>query len=162
MYELKDCKKYRESCFVFENHNLSKRNDAIVQAFVEDPVNDDRIPAETGMIPAPCELSEFEKMKHAHTSHSNHGAHRASKAKHRLSHTNELSVSLKTANFPLFSVTTLFLKICCSLALFTHHQWNEQTRSFDSCATICCRLERSEARASAARYDGGAPCAAVP
>ena len=43
-----------------------------------------------------------------HTSHSNHGAHFASKAKHNLNTTNVSSAPLKTANFQLFSVTTLF------------------------------------------------------
>ena len=35
-----------------------------MQPIVEDPVDDDRIPAQTRMIPALCEPSEFEKMKH--------------------------------------------------------------------------------------------------
>ena len=44
----------------------SKRDDAIVQPIVEDPIYDDRIPVVAGAepIPTPCEPSEFEKMKH--------------------------------------------------------------------------------------------------
>ena len=45
---------------------MSQRNDAVVQPVVEDPVDDGRILAEAGaiMIPALCEPSESEKMKH--------------------------------------------------------------------------------------------------
>ena len=89
-----------------------KRDGAIVRSVVEDPFDDDRILVESGAepIPTPYEPSELEKMKHelTHTSHSNHGAHRASRAKHWQNRTNESTVSLKTANFPLFSVITLF------------------------------------------------------
>ena len=44
----------------------STRDDAFVQPVVEDPVDADRVPVETGAepIPIPCEPSEFEKMKH--------------------------------------------------------------------------------------------------
>ena len=44
----------------------SKRDDAIVQPVVEDPVDDDRIPVEAGAEPitTPCEPSELENMKH--------------------------------------------------------------------------------------------------
>ena len=44
----------------------SKRDDAFVQPVVEDPVDADRVPVETGAepIPIPCEPSESEKMKH--------------------------------------------------------------------------------------------------
>ena len=64
--EVKDCKNYQESCFEFEKQNLSKRNDAVVQLVVEDPIDVDRILAEAGkgMIPAACEASASEKMKH--------------------------------------------------------------------------------------------------
>ena len=58
--------KYQESRVELEKQNSSKRNDAIVQPIVEDPVEDDSIPAETRarVIPAPCEPSEVEKIKH--------------------------------------------------------------------------------------------------
>ena len=44
----------------------SKRDDAFVQPVVEDPVDADRVPVETGaeQIPIPCEPSESEKMRH--------------------------------------------------------------------------------------------------
>ena len=82
VYELKDCKKkIKNYALGLRIRILSNRNDAVVQPAVEDPVDDDRIPVEAGadMIPAPCEPSEFEKMKH-----------RASKAKHMMNHTNKL------------------------------------------------------------------------
>ena len=41
---------------------------------------------------------------------SNHDARHASKAKHKQNHVNDMNESPKTANFPLYSVTTLFLK----------------------------------------------------
>ena len=56
---------YQVSCVAFEKQNQSKRNDAVVQTVVEDPVDDGGVLAEAGAgrISAPCELSEIEKMK---------------------------------------------------------------------------------------------------
>ena len=55
--------KYQESCVEFEQHNLSKHNDAIVQPLVEDPVDDGRIPAEARarMIPHLVNLPSWRK-----------------------------------------------------------------------------------------------------
>ena len=60
VYVLKDCKIHKNPCV------SSKRDDAIVQQVVEDPVDNDRILVETGADPIPtqCEPSELEKMKH--------------------------------------------------------------------------------------------------
>ena len=65
-----------------------------MQPIVEDPVEDDRIPAEAGarMFPTPFEPSEIEKTKQTQN------------------HTNELSVSPKTANFPVQWEDCLVLK----------------------------------------------------
>ena len=63
--ELKDRKIINESCAGFEKQNLPKRNDAIVQPIVEDPIDDERISeAKARMIPAFCETSESGKMKY--------------------------------------------------------------------------------------------------
>ena len=108
-YELKDCK-YQESCVGFGKHNLSKRNDVVVQPAVEDPVVDDRIPAEAGarMIPAPCEPSEFEKVKHELTHIPFQPWCTSWVTGKAQAEPHKRSVSPKTANFPLFSVSTLF------------------------------------------------------
>ena len=55
---------FQESCVELEKQSSLKRNDAVVQTVVEDPVEDDRIPVEARMIPALCGPSEIEKMKH--------------------------------------------------------------------------------------------------
>ena len=59
-------RKYQESCVEVEKQSSSKLNNAVAQPVLEDPVEDDRISAETGagMMPAPCEPSEIEKTKH--------------------------------------------------------------------------------------------------
>ena len=51
----------KNDVFELEKQSSSKRNDAVVQPVVEDPVEEDRIPAEVGaaMIPTPCEPSEI-------------------------------------------------------------------------------------------------------
>ena len=97
----------RESCVESTKQSAFKRDDAVVQPIVVDPVDDDTVTAGTGagMILAPSELRDRETETRVDTSHSNHGAHRASKAKDTLKNRAYL---LKTANFPLLSVFTLF------------------------------------------------------
>ena len=102
----------RTSCSFRKLQNprgFSKRDDEVVQPVAEDPADDDRTPVDARAEPIStlCEPSESEKMKHELT-HIPFNAHHASKAKRNKNLTNEWSVSSKTTNFPLFSVTTLF------------------------------------------------------
>ena len=94
------------------NFEKSHVSDAIIQPVAEDPVHDDRIPVEAGAGPIhiPCEPSESEKMKHEFDTHPIQTVVNImrQKAKHNLNLTNDSSASSKTANFSLFSVTTLF------------------------------------------------------
>ena len=61
-----------ELCVVFEKHNSSKRNGAVVQPVVKDTIEDDNIPSEAGagMIPAPCEPSEMKVLRGRIAEHS--------------------------------------------------------------------------------------------
>ena len=76
---------------------------------VEDPMDDDRIPVESGaeVTPVPPEPSESEKMKSSLTHHFNHGARHASQVKRKPNHTSEQSASSKTANSQFCNATTL-------------------------------------------------------
>ena len=86
--------------------------DAVVKPVVEDPMDDDRIPVESGaeVTPVPPEPSESEKMKSSLTHHFNHGARHASKVKRKPSHTSEQSASSKTANSHLCNGTRKMLR----------------------------------------------------
>ena len=65
-YELKDCKSVKNHALSFRITICPSTMTQSCKPVVEDPVDDDRIlaEAEAGMIPAPCERSESEKMNH--------------------------------------------------------------------------------------------------
>ena len=73
-------RKFQESCVELEKQSSSKRIEAVVQPVVEDPVEDDRIPAEAGagMIPEPSENDKNETRVDTQ-SPSNHVPQHASK-----------------------------------------------------------------------------------
>ena len=84
--------------------NQRNRNcqDADVQPIVRDPMDDDRISAESGarMTPVPHEPSEFEKLKHQLTRIPfQPWCTSCVKGKHKPNHTNAQSASSKTENF---------------------------------------------------------------
>ena len=101
--------KYQDSRVELEKRSSSKCNDAVVQPVVEDPVEDDRIPAESRSRHDSCTFRDCENEARADTHPIPTMAHiMRQRQKRGLNHTSELTVSPKTANFPVFSVTTLF------------------------------------------------------
>ena len=125
VYELKDRKAKLKILIIHvvnlkdsesvKNHELSLRsrllsmcNNADVQPIVDNPVDDDKIPAETRarMFPAPREPSKIEKTKHElkHIPFLPQWAPRV-KSKAKAEPHKRVEFSAKTAKFPLFNVT---------------------------------------------------------